>query len=164
MTKRFRPSFVKHIIALMLIFGVFFTSLNAFVAVRLLTDYPSLLGLVFFGLYVGILTAIFVCVYGMWSMQRWARKATIATLIAVIISGLPGFLAVLVFYRAIKSLLKTEAKIAFGELDKSEAQKLQKICKKCGAELDQLMDAIPETGELECPKCGWLHKRKRNEA
>jgi hypothetical protein len=46
------------------------------------------------------------------TMKPWARKATIGTLIAIIIFCL-GILAILIFYRAIRNLLKPETKAAY---------------------------------------------------
>lgn len=108
-----RPSFVKHTIANMIIFGVLFIGLFNIVFSLSLGDFSSPLVVAIMAVYVAIDAALFVAAYGLWTMKPWARKAAIGTIIAVVISGLPGLFSLIIFYRSLRSLFKPETKAAF---------------------------------------------------
>jgi len=115
MAEKSRPPFVKHLIIIMILFGIVFIGLNALAVIGTIESYgldPSL-KLIIPILYFALLTAIFICAYGLWTMKPWARKATIGTLIAVVLSG-PLIFSIAVFYRGIRNLLKRETKEAYG--------------------------------------------------
>jgi len=110
MTKKSPPPFVKRIIALMVLWGVtFFCWVSWEFANLIAPDAPGLIWISILATYFGVTS---ICAYGLRTMKPWARKATIGTLIAIIIFCL-GILAILIFYRAIRNLLKPETKAAY---------------------------------------------------
>jgi len=166
MPKKSRPPFVKHIVAIMVIFGILFIGFFGTIQALAYGDFSNPLTIALEMVIAALVVALLISAVGLWTMKPWARRAAIIAMIAVIVVGLPGLFALLLFYRSIRRLLKPETKLAFGELDEREARKLKlqqeiKTCKKCGASLNPIDDLVPETGELVCPKCGHRHKKFR---
>ncbi|MEM2619002.1 MAG: hypothetical protein QW356_05915 [Candidatus Hadarchaeales archaeon] len=113
-----RPPYLKHIVAIMAIFGLLFLPLGFLANLFSYGEGGNPLFLALALLNLALLGALLLSAYGLWRMRRWARKAAVGAMVAVILAGLPGLLALLIFLRSIRRLLSQEARAAFEEQGK----------------------------------------------